>query len=98
TSPLLRLKDERADPGRGIAPGVRVAVKCLREDLIISDIRLKDELSFKDRIIGNEERIKERAAEAYIRTKLCELGLEVGDLSNIFARIFLLDIAAKTEE
>ncbi len=98
TSPLLRLKDIRTDPGRGIAPSVRVGVKCLREDLIITDIRLKSDISMKEKILGNEDKIKLKAAEAYIRTKLCEVGLDVGDLGNDFARVILMDVSAKTEE
>lgn len=40
-SPLMVLRDMRVDPSRGIPPNIRVAVKCLREDLLISDILSK---------------------------------------------------------
>ncbi|WP_151343446.1 hypothetical protein [Rhizobium leguminosarum] len=96
-SPLMKLRDLRNDPQRGIAPNVRVAVQCLREDLIITDIKLKDDPSLKDKILGNDEKLKLKAAEAYIRTKLTEIGLEVGDLSNDFAKLVLMDLVAKTE-
>lgn len=96
-SPLMVLRDMRVDPSKGIPPNIRVAVKCLREDLLISDISIKDGISLTDRLTGNDERIKLRAAEAYIRTKLCEVGLDVGNLSNDFAKIILVDVVAKTE-
>lgn len=96
-SPLVTLRDERSNSSKGIAPSVRVAVKCLREDIVISDIVINDELSFKDKIMGNSEKIKLRAAEAYIRTKLFEVGLEVGNLENAFSVVTLLDVSAKSE-
>lgn len=95
--PLMTLRDTRQDPSRGIPPNVRVAIRCLREDLIISDIKIKDDVGFINKIVGNEEKIKLKAAEAYIRTKLCEVGLLVGDLSNDFAKVVLVDVMAKTE-
>jgi len=95
--PLMTLRDKREDLTRGIPPNIRVAVKCLREDLIISDISVKAGVSITDRLTGNEGKIKIRAAEAYIRTKLCEVGLNVGEISNDFAKIVLLDVMAKTE-
>lgn len=96
--PLLRLRDTRVDSGRGIAPNVRIGIKCLREDLIISDIKMKEGVPLKQKIRGNQGKIKLRAAEAYIRTKLCEIGLEVGDLGSDFSKLILLDVSAKVQE
>ncbi|WP_313059049.1 hypothetical protein [Agrobacterium cavarae] len=95
--PLMTLRDTRHDASRGIPPNVRVAVRCLREDLIITDIKIKGNVSFLSKITGNEEKLKLKAAEAYIRTKLCEVGLVVGDLSNDFAKVVLVDVMSKTE-
>lgn len=97
-SPVMRLKDLRQRGVRGIAPSVRVAIKCLREDLLITDIRLKDdELSLAEKLLGKEQKTKKRAAEAYIRTKLMETGLDVGDISNEFASIVMLEVTANSD-
>lgn len=94
--PRLKLVDKRKAKN-GIPPTVRVELRCLREDLIISEIELKDvnlwdkaksEFGFKNKII---------AVEAYIRQKLIEEGLEVRDISDKFAKITLGSAVAASE-
>jgi hypothetical protein len=93
-SPLLKLVDRRTNRRKGIAPSVRLELRCLREDLEIKNIEIKNANSWerlKSRL-GNENRLK--AAEAYIRNQLEQTGLEAGDLSDKFAKITLSDVIA----
>lgn len=71
-SPRLKIIDRREPDSKNLPPAVHVEVRCLREDLDISDITLRDESlieklknapGFRNRII---------AAEALIRTRLFE--------------------------
>jgi hypothetical protein len=94
-NPRLKLRDDRTDRSKGIAPAVRVEVRCRREDLAIEDIHLKDSTLW--------ERLKKRpgsrnrmiAAEAYIREKLTAEGLEVRNIHDHFG---ILTIASVTAE
>jgi hypothetical protein len=89
--PLLRLVDMRSNRKRGIAPSVRLVIRCAREDLDITDIELKDS-NLLNGWIPSKNGLK--AAEAYIRNKLEEVGLEIGDISDKFAKILLADVVA----
>ena len=62
--------DERDSQAKAFDPVVRVILQCLRQDLDIFNITIKDSsiLNWK----SNAE--KEKIAEAYIRTKLTEIG------------------------
>ncbi len=87
--PRLKLVDLRRDKSKGIPPSVRVEVRCRREDLIIEDLIVKDEnkwnaaqarLGFRNRMV---------AAEAYIRKKLIDEGLDVQNIEDIFGEVTL---------
>lgn len=95
-APLLTLIDRRKDRSRGLPPSVRLEIRCLREDLQIHDIVLKDERLHQRimRRVGKENRLK--AAEAYIRNQLEEAGLEFGDLRDAFSKLTLAHAFAKT--
>jgi hypothetical protein len=93
--PRLKLVDKRTDPDRGIAPSVRIEVRCKREDLIIDDFELKDEslwnkltgaIAFKNRLA---------AAESYIRDRLAEEGLEVQSIEDKFGELTLARVTAE---
>lgn len=94
TSPLLTLVDHRKNRKGPLEPSVRIEIRCLREDLVITGIEIKEE-GFWHRIV-NREGISNRtkAAEAYIKKQLEELGLEAGNLSDKFANITLAQIVA----
>jgi hypothetical protein len=92
-SPLLQLVDQRNDRTRGIEPSVRLVIRCLREDLDISDIEIKNPTA-RERISASVSSNRMKAAEAYIRNKLEEAGLEVGDISDKFGKITLADVFA----
>lgn len=94
--PRLKLIDRRKDPSKGIPPTVRVEVRCRREDLIITDLQIKDEKiweSLKTRI-GYKNR--EAAAISYIRSKLTEENLEVENLEDIFGQLTLGSTTAQS--
>ncbi|QPF86063.1 hypothetical protein IC762_07110 [Bradyrhizobium genosp. L] len=94
--PRLKLIDQRKDRSKGIPPSVRVEVRCRREDLVIEDLGIKDQslwesakskFGFKNKLI---------AAEAYIRDRLMEEGLEVKNIDDIFAHLTLGSVTAGT--
>lgn len=86
--PRLKVIDSRADRSKGIAPSVRVEIRCLREDLEILDIALKDPnwAAIARDPLGRNRTL---AAEAVIRTRLFESGLFNGDIADPFAKITL---------
>jgi len=94
----LTLLDTRRDRDKGIAPMVRVAVRCRREDLVIDDLELKDEGvwdSIKDKTgFGN----RMAAAESYIRDQLIKVGLEVGNIEDKFGRLSLASVIAQPQK
>lgn len=96
--PRLKVIDTRQDRGRGLAPSIRVEVRCRREDLIISEIVLKDEV--KGGLLSKKPQYRNRqvAAEAFLRNRLFEEGLlqgGEGDLTDPFARMTLAVIQAE---
>jgi hypothetical protein len=94
--PLLDIIDQRIDSKKGIPPVVTLELRCLREDLYIEDIEVKDP-SLLDRVNPNwNSRNHQIAAEAYIRNKLIEHGLETGDLGDAYARLVLGVVTAST--
>lgn len=96
--PLFEMVDTRKDRSKGLPPSLRLEIHCRREDLEIFEIKLKDE-NLAERAMakfGSAHRLK--AAEAYIRTKLCEIGLEAGDLSNAFSRLTIARAIATPEK
>lgn len=97
-SPRLKVQDIRSNRKRGIPPTIMVSVRCLREDIHITDIKTKDEGLWRKvkAKAGFENRLA--AAESYIRSKLIEEGLEFGDLNDRFGEIILAHVAAEPEE
>jgi hypothetical protein len=85
--PRLQLVDQRRPGSNSMAPTVRVEVRCLREDLEISNIILDDAPAWA--LIRRRQAAETRrvAAEAAIRTLLTEAGLAVGDMTDPLATI-----------
>lgn len=97
-SPRAKLSDTRSDRSKGIPPTVSIEVRCLREDMIISDIKVKDE-NIWERLkgrAGQQNRIA--AAESYIRDKLVEEGLAFSDIEDRFGLITLVEVIADAED
>jgi hypothetical protein len=94
----MKLVDQRKSPDAGIAPGVRVEIRCRREDLVISDLVLKDEAIWAalSSRVGFKNRLA--AAEAYIRDRLASDGLEVGDMEELFSRLTLASVSAHSQQ
>ncbi|MER9618106.1 hypothetical protein [Mesorhizobium sp. M0207] len=96
-SPRAKLIDTRSDRSRGIPPTVSIEVRCLREDMLITDIQIKDE-NIWQKIRGksaHQNRIA--AAESFIKDKLVEEGLEFSDIEDRFGLITLVDVVAEPE-
>ncbi|WBT39182.1 hypothetical protein [Hyphomicrobium sp. DMF-1] len=95
TEPCLKLLDGRKTESHLIAPTVRIEVGCLREDLIIEDLELKDPTIWET--VRHRTGFKNRmaAAEAYIRNELMAHGLKVGALDQRFSPITLADVTAE---
>lgn len=98
TEPRMVLRDTRADPTKGIPPVVNIIVRCLREDLDIDRIEIKDEdvWSLVSAKIGLRNNII--AAEAYIRNRLAGEGLGDRDISDPYCSINLAYVPVETEE
>lgn len=96
--PRLNLRDLRSDRSHGIAPVVRIVVRCLKEDLIIDDLQIKDETIWTKLQSSAGLRNKMAAAECYIRDRLTREGLEFGDLSDPFGQLTLAEVLAEGEE
>jgi len=93
----MRLTDTRRNRTKGIAPVVRLEVRCRREDLLIEDLEIKDEglwASVKEKA-GFMNRMA--AAESYIRDQLTSLGLEVGNIEDKFGRLSLASVIAHSQ-
>ena len=89
TEPRMTLFDQRRDKLKGLPPVAVVEVRCLREDLIISDIKLKNNDIWEKLTQSAGFRNKEVAVEAYIRNRLQAEGLQYGNLSDAFSPIVL---------
>lgn len=88
-TPRLRLMDQRPAGSKSMPPIVRIEVRCLREDLEITNITVDDDKTWnllKRRKAHETRRI---AAEAAIRAMLTEEGLVVGDMADPYAPITL---------
>lgn len=95
SQPRLQLRDKSNAPS--LPPVVRVLVTCAKEDISIEDIRYKDESLGKKvvtRIFHDNRRV---AAEAFIRSKMAEYGLEFDEIVDPYSEICLADVAAGME-
>jgi len=94
--PRLKLRDLRKSSQKSFDPIVYIEARCLRDDLKIEDIELKDESKWQrlSRRLGQENRIA--AAESYIRNRLAKFGIEVSPHSvhEKFSEILIAQIAA----
>jgi len=88
-SPMLALVDQRPRGSKSMPPTVRIEVRCLREDLEISQIKLEDPQLWA--LLNRRKAARNRliAAEAAIRTLLAEEGLVSGDMNDAFAHLTL---------
>ncbi|TPL45367.1 hypothetical protein [Mesorhizobium sp. B2-4-6] len=95
--PRGTLIDTRTDKNKGIPPTVSVEVRCLREDMIISDIMIKDEKKWDLFKKGGSQKAKLAAAGSYIRDKLILEGLEFESVDERFGAITLTSVVAEPE-
>jgi hypothetical protein len=93
--PRLKLKDLRKDRSTGLPPTVRLEVRCKREDLIIEDLTIKNESIWDTARSKAGFKNRMAAAEAYIRDRLSEEGLEVQNLPDIFGQLTLASVTAE---
>ena len=94
--PRLKLIDKRSDRSKGIPPTVRFEVRCRREDLVIEDLEIKNELLW-DRLkakTGFTNRLA--AAESYIRDRLAEEGFAATQIDEKFAELIIASATAET--
>lgn len=92
----LTVVDTRANRDRGLAPSIRVEIRCRREDLHISDIELKDEKAWREIKRKPNQRNKIAAAEAIIRSRLFSEGLFRDDFDERYATMTLASITAQS--
>ena len=87
--PRFTVIDLRQPGSTSLPVVVHLEIRCLREDLHISDISPKSKPTLKSFV---ESRFKDQklfAAEAYILQKLTKSGLDVSDISEDYCRISL---------
>jgi hypothetical protein len=93
--PRLALVDQRKDRSKGIPPTVRVEVRCRREDLVVDDLRIKNDAVW-DRVkrkVGFKNRLA--AAESYIRDRLLSEDLEFENIDDPFGVLTLANVTAE---
>lgn len=95
SAPRLKIIDTRTDKDKGIAPVVRAAVRCLREDLDIKQIEAKDPKIFEQIMEKLGFRNRMAAAEAYIRQQLEKEGLYFSDISEKYSALELANVSAQ---
>jgi hypothetical protein len=89
SEPTAQLVDQRSKGSTSIPPSVRVEVRCRREDLIIDDLRLKDE-TLMSKIQGKAGyKNRNAAAISYIRNELLKEGLYVANIEDPFGQLTL---------
>jgi hypothetical protein len=94
-NPRMKLLDQRKNRSRGIPPAVRIEVQCLREDLLVQDIEVKDSTLWEKLRAKNGFRNRLVAAESYIRDRLEEEGLEIGEINDKFSSLILARVTAE---
>ncbi|WP_027681702.1 hypothetical protein [Rhizobium leguminosarum] len=94
---LMKLVDQRQAVDSRFEPTVRLELSCLREDLRIGEIRLRDQGLFAAAMskVGGERRMQ--AAAAYIRNRIAEEGLPSPHMDNDHAQIILAELSAAQE-
>lgn len=94
SEPRVTLRDLRTTT-KSLPPSVRFEVFCAKEDLSVTDVTLKDVTLMEalSSSFGFDNR--RAAAEAYIRTRLVEAGLEVGSFDDPFEQICIADVMAR---
>jgi hypothetical protein len=96
-APRLKVTDLRQDRGRGIEPGVRVELRCLREDLEINNIVLSDASLWASLTKSPTHRNRVAAAEAVIRDRMMKAGLVHGALDDPYAQMCLAEVTVGGE-
>jgi hypothetical protein len=66
-TPLLKLVDQRTNRRKGVAPSARLEIRCLREDLEIQDIEIKDSGLWEKLVNRDGSKNRLKAVEAYIK-------------------------------
>ena len=88
-NPRLRVVDNRKDRTKGIPPTLRIEVRCLREDLVIEELKMKNETIWRRLVSKNKRRNNVVAAECYIRDQMSKEGLEVVNIHDLFGELTL---------
>ena len=107
--PRLKIRDcsdakkrQKVSDDRMLEPST-VLIRCLREDLLINNIRYKDEAKntlWAKNISSEEKKLKMIAAEAIIKKQLLDAGLEPPNIpeNNAYAEIVLAEILVRIEK
>lgn len=92
-SPRMQIKDRRNSVDVGIPPQVRIQIRCLKEDLIISEIKSK---KLNPMYLYNPNKIA--AAEAFIREKLKTIDFDIPvNLAPDFTKLLIADTIAEAQ-
>jgi hypothetical protein len=94
TAPRARLKDTRMG-AKSLPPTVSIEVVCAKEDISITDISVKQDGSLRALNLSFNNQNRRAAAEAYIRSKLSEIGLTSENFDDPFGVVRLADVLAR---
>jgi hypothetical protein len=80
---------------KSLPPTVSIEVVCAKEDISITDISVKQDGSLRALNLSFNNQNRRAAAEAYIRSKLSEIGLTSENFDDPFGVVRLADVLAR---
>lgn len=97
TKPRLKVKDIRAN-SKHLAGGMRVQVRCRREDLSIEDIEIKDESLLARIKAASLLANKKAAVEAYLKHLLSEQRLHFDNIDDPYGHLHVADVTVEESQ
>jgi hypothetical protein len=94
--PRLKIIDKRTSRKRNFLKDIIIEVRCRREDLCITELKLKDEAKESARMFRKRNSNPEAAARGYIHARFATAGLDVdvGSIDEKFIKLVLSRISA----
>jgi len=97
TTPLLKIQNGSPNPNDTLPPVISVEVRCLGQDLNISNIKIKDTTKFKNAHGGTRNKHRQAAAEAYIRSQLVAENLPPEGVGEVNSTVLIASITAEAK-
>ncbi|WP_193173166.1 hypothetical protein [Nisaea nitritireducens] len=91
---MMKIKDSRHKREIGESPDPRIEIRCLREDIIVQNIRFTNDSVFSWKSLT---RNKKTIVEQYIKDELFRLGYLIHDISNPYETLKIADVTPSEE-